>query len=191
MPQARPGTGLVMDSRAGSASSSRLSAHCVRLRDPALNEPSPREPSVRAPSARELPSCEVSLDEQPSPESERGESGPDGSSPDRLLAGRGCPRCGFLGQGLSGRSRTHEGAAEPVLSRDSATLLNCKFATLNQLFGGDAVAGPNWCGVRRPFGDMVAAIASAESREAVAGGCWLGADSGAKTAEWDSGGGTC
>jgi hypothetical protein len=75
-----------------------------------------------------------------------------------------------------------------VLGRDRAILLNCKFATLNQLFGGDAVTGPNWCGVRWPFEDMVAGIASAESQEAVAGGCWWGAGSGAKQQSGDSGG---
>jgi hypothetical protein len=173
-----------MDSRARSASASRLSAHGVRLRDPALNELSAREPSVRPSPARELPSCEVSLDEQPPHESERGESASDRSSPDRLPVGRGCPRCGLPGRGLPGHRRSHEGAAEPVLGRHGATLLNCNFATLNQLFGGDAVAGRNWCGVRWPFEDMVAGIASAESEEAVAGGCWLGAELGAKTAEW-------
>jgi hypothetical protein len=140
-----------MDSRARSASSSRLSERGARLRDPALNEPPPREPSVRAPPVREAPSCEVSLHKQPSHESARRESGPDRSSPDCLLAGRSCPRCGFLGRGLSGCSRTPQGAAEPVPRLANATLLNCKFATLNQLFGGDAVAGPNWCGVRWPL----------------------------------------
>jgi hypothetical protein len=149
MHQERLGTGLVMDSRTRSASSSGLSAQSVRLRGLALNEPSPRVPSVRPPSAREWPSCEVSLIEQPSHEPERGESGLDRSSTNSPLAGRGRPRCGFLQR--CPRSQMRKGAVEPVLRRDSTALLDCKFATLNQLFGGDLVTGSNWCGMRWPL----------------------------------------
>jgi hypothetical protein len=159
-----------MGSTARAASSSRLSVHCAQLRDLASNEPSLREPSVRPSSAREWLSYEVSLCEQPSHESECGESGPDRSSPDRLLAGRGL-RFGFPGRG---RSRTCGRGRTLALRRASAPFLNCKFATPNQLFGGYAMAGPNWCGVSWPFVGMVDAIASAESQEAVAGGAgWV------------------
>ena len=72
-----------------------------------------------------------------------------------------------------------EGELGAVLRRTRGALLDCKFATVNQLFGGAKVAGPNWSGVRSRFMDMVAAIASAKSREAVAGGHWVGTVSGA------------
>jgi hypothetical protein len=95
------------------------------------------------------------------------------------------------GVAFSNRSRTREGKRKAVLRRPRAVLLDCKFATLNQLFGGDKVAGLNWSGVRLRFVDMVAAIASAESREAVAGGCWFGTVSGAKYQSGTAGVGTC
>src|SRR5262249_21225126 len=98
----------------------------------------------------------------------------DGSAPDgdgRFPAGVGCPPCGALGR-LPARFRTRDGAPGRLSRGPGAALPDCKFATVNQLFGGDPAAERNWSGVGSGFVDMVAAIASAESREAVAGGCW-------------------
>ena len=85
--------------------------------------------------------------------------------------------------------QTLEGEREAVLRRPRIALPDCKFATLNQLFGGDKVARPNWSGVRLRFVDMVGAIASAETREAVAGRLLAWRCLGCQTSGWDSGGG--
>jgi hypothetical protein len=84
------------------------------------------------------------------------------------------PRCGF-----SGRRQPLEEAPAEALQRAGSgrftalfdALFDCKFATVNQLFGGDAVAEPNSSGIRLRFMDKVAASASAESGKAVAGAC--------------------
>jgi LPS-assembly protein len=86
----------------------------------------------------------------------------------------------------------------PVLEHASAQHrpleADCKFATLNQMFGGVAVSGPNSSGLRLRFADMFPADAMAASREAGVEGCWnrMGAEaetaSGAKTAGRQGGG---
>jgi hypothetical protein len=83
---------------------------------------------------------------------------------------------GRMGWGASGRSLRQTCGGAPRRTRCQAdscrfvALFDCKFATLNQLFGGVAGTEPNWSGVRLSFRAKVASIASAESRRAVAGG---------------------